>query len=128
MSWLTLLLCFKIIFTLATCAAPLLLLPGPRLARLYRVGADAVPLARLYGVALLALLVGYASGIGPAEAGSFPGGVVAMGIASNAGATAVLLATGAWRRARALTLAFGGIAVALAASCAAPGAALRAAW
>lgn len=124
MTWLTLLLVFKIGFTAIVVSAPLLLMPAERVSSLYRLGADAVPLCRLYGVAVTALLVGYASGIAPAQHGVFPGGVVAMGIASNAGAPAVLLLTGRWRGARLPTFVFAAIAVALLASAVAPSAAL----
>lgn len=113
MTFLGLLLAFKIIVTLVLASAPMLLLPAPRLMQLFQLGADAVPLARLYGVAITALLVGYASGFAPAAAGVFPWGVVFMGIVSNTGATITLLVTGAWRRSVASPILFGLIAAAL---------------
>ena len=116
MTWLELLLWFKIVFTALTCSAPLLLLPGEAVTRLYKVGIEAAPLCRLYGVAITALLIGYGAGIGPAAHGIFPTGVVVMGIFSNAGATATLVMTGVWARTRALTAVFGTIAIALVAA------------
>lgn len=128
MTWLELLLWFKIIFTALTCSVPLLFLPGESVARLYGVGLDAAPLCRLYGVAITALLIGYGAGLGPASHGLFPTGVVLMGIFSNAGATATLIVTGVWARIRALTAVFGGIAIALVAALLSPGAFLTRAF
>lgn len=113
MTWLTLLLLFKIGFTALAVSAPLLLLSAERVARLYHIGAEAVPLCRLYGVAVTALLIGYAAGIPPAQNGAFPTGIVTMGIVSNAGAPTVLLLTGRWRGARVPTFVFAAIALAL---------------
>lgn len=128
LSWLALLLAFKIAFTLATGSAPLLLLPAERLSKLYGVGVEAAPLCRLYGVAITALLVGYASGFAPAAQGIFPWGVVAMGVVSNTGATLALLLTGAYRRARALTFVFAAIALGLIAASFIPQVALLSAF
>ncbi len=128
MTFLGLLLAFKIIVTLVLASAPMLLLPAPRLMQLFQLGADAVPLARLYGVAITALLVGYASGFAPAAAGVFPWGAVAMGIVSNTGATITLLVTGAWRRSVASPILFGLIAVALIAAALFPALALTRAY
>jgi hypothetical protein len=89
------------------------LLLGVQLQTRLKIGAEALPLVRLYGVSVSALLVGYAGGIAPAEAGVFPWGVVLMGIVSNVGATIGMLVTGGWRVSVAAPIVFGGIALAL---------------
>lgn len=91
MTWLTLLLLFKIGFTAVCAVGPLLLTPTDRLQVILGVDRAAAPYMRLYGWALVALLVGYAGGIPLAEAGSMPAGVVTMGITSNAGAAILML-------------------------------------
>ncbi len=128
MTFLTLLLIFKIAVTAFAVSLPLILGPGEWLQARMNVGAEALPLARLYGIAVTALLVGYASGIVPAQAGVFPWGVVLMGIASNLGATIGLVITGAWRRAVAAPIVFGAIALALIASALWPAVALMRAF
>lgn len=128
MTWLTLLLVFKIAFTIFTAVGPMLLMTGERAAGLFGVGIDAVPLIRLYGMALLALAVGYAGGISSSEQGQFPYGVVFMGIVSNAGASALLVTTGAWRKAPLAVPAYGSIALGLIAAWWAPTTFLGRAW
>lgn len=113
MTYLALVLVFKMAITALTVSAPLLLLTGDRVRARFGIGEDALPLARLYGVSVTALLVGYAGGFAPAQSGVFPWGVVLMGIVSNLGATVCLVATGAWRRSAAAPFIFGGVALAL---------------
>lgn len=113
MSALELLLYTKILITLFTCVVPMLMLPARRVMALYHIGADAVPLVRLYGVALLALLVGYGSGVVSLWSGAIPWGILWMGIVSNLGATVTMGLTGAWRKAPPLAAIFGGIGLAL---------------
>lgn len=101
MSLLTATLILKIAGTALLFIVPLLLLPSGRLLKLAGLPAEAlgaVPTFRLLGVAYIALLVGYASGFPQIAVGQFPWGVVAMGIASNGGSAATLVATGAWRK------------------------------
>jgi hypothetical protein len=112
-TFLTLLLLFKIAFTTLTASLPLLVAPGTWLQARMKFGADALPVARLYGVAVTALLVGYAGGIAPAQAGVFPWSVVLMGIVSNAGATITLFVTGGWRVTVSSPIVYGAIALAL---------------
>ena len=128
MTYLALLLIFKIVVTAVTVSLPFLALPGARLQAQFGIGADVLPLARLYGVAVTALLVGYAGGFAPAQAGVFPWGVVIMGIASNLGATLGLIVTGGWRRSIAAPIIFGAIAAALIASALSPALALTRAF
>jgi len=127
-TYLALLLIFKIVVTAVTVSLPFLALPGAKLQAQFGIGADALPLARLYGIAVTALLVGYAGGFAPAQAGVFPWGVVIMGIASNLGATIGLIVTGGWRRSIAAPIIFGAIAAALIASTLSPALALSRAF
>lgn len=128
MTWLSLLLIFKIAFTAIAAALPLLFLPAKKVAATLGVAESAAPLARLYGMALIALLVGYASGVPVAEEARMPWGVVAMGIVSNTGATSLLLTTGMAKRSPFSAPVFGAIAVLLAAATFAPTVALSRAW
>lgn len=128
MTWLSLLLVFKIVVTLFSSVLPLLLLSRPAVARQLEIDVAAVPYLRLYAVALLALLVGYASGLQTAETGVFPDGVVRMGIVSNVGATLGLLTTGLYRRLWPAVPIFGAIALGLIAAAFWPELVLRRAW
>ncbi|NKX45263.1 hypothetical protein [Roseicyclus persicicus] len=80
----------KIVVTALGVAAPLLVAPTALLARVAGV-ADAGPLFRLYGVAILALLVGYGFGLADVAAGRLPVGLLWVAVVSNLGAAAVLL-------------------------------------
>ena len=91
MTFLTLLLLSKIVGTLFTVGLPLLLLPIETLDRFAGLRSEHGTLYRLYGIAIMALLVGYSGGVFQAQAGQFPSGVVHMGLVSNAGATVILL-------------------------------------
>jgi len=114
------LLYIKILVTIVACVIPMLLLPGTRVQRLYGIDDRAVPLVRLYGVAITALLVGYASGVVDVWAGEFPTGVVWMGIVSNVGASLTMVMTDAWRKAPPLAAIFGAIGVGLIAAVVSP--------
>lgn len=124
MTWLAAILSVKIVVTALASAIPFLILPPARLAALTGAGVGAAPLFRLYGVAIAALLVGYASGFWLMAQGVFPWGVVSMGIVSNGGATLALVLTGAGRRALPFVLFLGAITLALVAAAVAPGWAL----
>lgn len=128
MTWLSLLLVFKIVVTLLSSVLPLLLLSAPSVARRLEIEVAAVPYLRLYAVALLALLVGYAGGLQTAESGLFPDGVVRMGIVSNVGATLMLLHTGLHRRLWPAAPLFGAITLGLVAAASRPDAALQRVW
>jgi hypothetical protein len=84
---------------------------------------------RLYGIAMVALLVGYGFGIPAAENHQFPWSVVSMGIVSNTGPAFLLLrssrsgSTSFW-----LGIFFAFVALALVISMSAPDHALRKAW
>ncbi|MEM8796729.1 MAG: hypothetical protein AAGE61_14275 [Pseudomonadota bacterium] len=89
MTPLSMLLLVKICVTGIFVTAPFLTLPGRRLDAVVSAEAGSVRFYRLYGVAMLALLVAYGFGIAEAQAGRMPWGVIAMGIVSN-GVPAVL--------------------------------------
>ncbi len=90
MSWLSLLLIIKITTTLFAAVIPFLFFPKTKLEKLTNTPAKNSTLFRLYGVAIFALLVGYAFGIDSADSGIFPWGVIWMGTISNGGAALVL--------------------------------------
>lgn len=94
MAPLSILLWVKIIGTFFPVAAPLLVLPKAKIDAVSGFSPSDVTLYRLYGMAILALLVGYAGGYLEVEAGRFPIGVLAMGFVSNTGAFAVMVITG----------------------------------
>ena len=107
-----LVLAIKIGVTAVFIAAPFLFMPERRLVAMLGVSSGG-PILRLYGVAILALLTGYASGFGTIAQGQFPWSVAAMGIVSNGGAALVLFLSGAWRRMRLIGTFVAGVAVAL---------------
>ena len=112
MTLLAIVLSLKIAVTLIFVAIPLLLLPVEQVRRLTGLSGDLV-LVRLYGVAILALLVGYGFGLSDAMGGWMPTGVMVMGIVSNGGAAFTLQSAGGRHALPALI--FLGFAVALAA-------------
>ncbi|MDB6061751.1 MAG: hypothetical protein JWM78_1854 [Verrucomicrobiaceae bacterium] len=129
MSWLSLLLIIKIGVTILFVAAPFLLLPKQKLEALTKITAPNSVFFRLYGVAVTALVVGYAFGIPSAEAGVFPHGVVWMGIVSNSGASVLLLTYARGdKQNRALGIIFGLIALGLIAAMISPVGALQKVW
>ena len=122
LTYLDLILLAKIVGTALFVGLPFLLLPASRLIPLLQIdGAEAaMPLIRLYGWAVIALLVGYSFGFSWMTGSAFPIGVVTMGLVSNAGATVLLLATGAWRQAIPMTVFLGMISLALSFAMVAP--------
>lgn len=113
MTILDLILAVKILGTGAFAGLPLTLLPGHRVTDLLTVHESALPYLRLYGVAILALLVGYSFGFSVITGPVFPLGIVCMGIVSNGLGFLTMLATGAYRSNRAMALLIGTIAVML---------------
>ena len=116
MTPLSLLLIIKIVGTFFPVAAPLLVLPKARIDQLSGFSPSDVSLYRLYGMAVLALLVGYLGGYFQIEAGVFPIGVLAMGFVSNAGAFLIMLITGRAQKTPFAAAFFGLIAAGLAAA------------
>jgi hypothetical protein len=128
MSFITLVLIAKIIVTGIMTAVPFLFQPAERLAARTGAGVGGATLFRLYGIAILAVLVGYASGFWLIGRGEFPWGVVAMGLVSNGGGATVLFASGAWRRAKPIAFFVAGIALLLAGSATIPQQAMKPLW
>lgn len=128
MAALSILLWVKIIGTFLPVAAPLLLLPKSKIDALSGFEPSDVSLYRLYGMAVLALLVGYAGGYFQVLDGVFPIGVIAMGFVSNAGACLIMLLTGRAAKTPASAAFFGLIAAGLALSFFYQDAALRPLW
>lgn len=90
---LALLLIVKIAVTAVVVAVPNLLFPLGKLLPGAPAGGLLV-LFRLYGIAILALLVGYGVALQEVFKNRFPRGLIFMGLVSNAGAVAVVLAFG----------------------------------
>ena len=128
MSWLSLLLITKIGVTGLLVAAPFLLLPKSKLEKSTNITTSTSLFFRLYGVAITALLVGYAFGIPTAEDGRFPWGVVCMATVSNGGAAILLLAYSQNKNNRVLAAFFGLIALGLIAAMVLPASAIQKAW
>ncbi len=128
MIYLDLILLAKIAGTALFVGLPFLLMPARRLIPLLQIeGCEAaLPLIRLYGWAVIALLVGYSFGFSWVTGGVFPLGVVTMGLVSNAGATVLLVLTGAWRQALPMTVFLGAIALLLVFAMVQPEAVMRA--
>jgi len=126
MTPLTILLMIKILVTAIMVALPFLLLPKAKLESAMAIEAQSPALFRLYGVAIAALLVGYAGGIWQVSQGVFPWGVLTMGLVSNAGAALTMVATGSAARNRFLTVFFTLITLGLIAAMVMPTAAMRA--
>jgi hypothetical protein len=88
----------KIAVTVLFWAGPLIVVPAPLLAAA-GLPSEAVLLARLLGVAYVALCVGYGFGLREVRAGRCATSTVVVGVVSNAGAGAYLTyfgVTGAW--------------------------------
>ena len=113
MTILDVVLAVKILGTGLFAGLPLVLLPAGMVTRIMKVDQNAMPYMRLYGVAILALLVGYSFGFSPVTGEVFPLGIVCMGIVSNGLGTLVLLTTGAYKDNLLMTTLVGSIATAL---------------
>ena len=128
MTPLSILLCVKIIGTFFPVALPLLGMPKSFIDKRSGFAPSDVSLYRLYGMAVLALLVGYAGGLAQIADGTFPIGVLAMGFVSNAGAFLILVITGRAAKTPASAAFFGLIAAGLAIAFAMQGAAMTPLW
>ena len=93
MAPLSILLWVKIIGTLIPVGLPLLVLSKNRIEAISGFQSSDVIIYRLYGMAIIALLVGYYGGYVQVANGVFPIWVIWMGLVSNAGAAAVLILT-----------------------------------
>jgi hypothetical protein len=128
MTWLSLLIIIKAGVTIVLIALPLLFLPKVKLEKTTNITAPTPTFFRLYGVALLALIVGYVFGIFTAEQGLFPWGVVCMATISNGGAALFLLLPREKKRNKALGAFFALIALGLVLAMVSPETALQKAW
>lgn len=115
-----LILAVKIVVTALGVVVPILVLPPRISAPLLDLAPPQMRYMRLYALALAALLVGYASAFSWWRGPEFPQGIAIMGLVSNGGAALLLLVDGHVRLARFGAPFFGAIALALAASLAAP--------
>ncbi|MCI5043638.1 MAG: hypothetical protein MRY72_02980 [Aquisalinus sp.] len=113
MTPLSILLTIKIFGTLVPIALPFLLFPKHLIEKLSNFEASDIALYRFYGVAILALLVGYAGGLFQLQEGVFPAGVVAMGLVSNAGIVMAITLTGRLSKMPVSAIFFGSIAIGL---------------
>ena len=107
MTPLTLILSVKIIVTLIFVSGPFLLLSKRKIDSILGINGDSLGLYRVYGVAITALLVGYAGAIHQHMNGVFPVEIILMGIVSNAGATIAMLSTGMAKSNKMLAAFFG---------------------
>lgn len=119
-SFLSALIAFKILVTLLLVCVPFLVLAPARLGALTGVSDPSGQIFRLYGVAVLSLLVGYATAFSTLSEESFPWGIVIMGAISNGGATLVLSRARTSRMRRLFLPLYGAIFVALVLSMAFP--------
>ena len=87
MAWLTWLVLFKITVSVFVLVIPFLFFSKEKLEQIMHIKTDSKLLFRLYGVAIVALLVAYASAIPMAEITIFPWWIVFMGVVSNCGAS-----------------------------------------
>lgn len=104
---------FKIVVTFVFVAIPFLFFPAERLNKVTGIAAKSVTFYRLYGVAMLALLIGYASAFPLLWQNIFPWAVVIMGIVSNTGVTLVLVRGRSLSCKSPFVLTYGGIAIML---------------
>lgn len=89
MTVLTLLLSIKIAITLVFVVLPFGFFDAERIAAWTGLESS-VPLARIYTMAIVALLVGYALALRAHLAGEFPRDMLVVGLVSNGGAAAAL--------------------------------------
>lgn len=83
----------KIVLTIFLWGLPLLFLPVSWAKELGFIFPQPVFFARLLGMAYLALVYAYLSGLRQAQAGKMPVAIINLGILSNAGATCILILT-----------------------------------
>lgn len=116
MTLLDIVLIVKISVTGLLVGLPMLLLPRAHILKRLGIAEAAIPYIRLYGLAILALLVGYASAFSGFVGTTFPTGIVLMGIVSNGGGFLTMLVTGLAAKQRMLAIFLLSIAVSLTAS------------
>ena len=113
MTLLALLFTIKVAVTALMVCGPFLFFSREKLSAVLQFAVTNSILFRLYGVAILALLVSYGFGIVQTFYGEFPWSSVIVGIVSNAGATIVLTSIRAGRKNQLSAAFFGGLALLL---------------
>ncbi len=119
-SFISLLIIFKISVSLILVCLPFLAMTKARLEQITETAAVSDTFFRLYGIAILALLVGYATAFPLIQVGQFPWGVAIMGVISNGGASFILLRGGSKTAKRVFVPIFGAIFAGLLVSLALP--------
>ncbi|GAA6207113.1 hypothetical protein NBRC116601_04060 [Cognatishimia sp. WU-CL00825] len=112
MDAITVTLVTKIIVTAVLLVPPFLLYSKDKLGPRLDVVANSPTFFRLYGVAMLALLAAYISGLLQVIQGEFPWGIIPMAIVSNGGGAIVLFTLGSATVKRTTAPVFGALAVA----------------
>ena len=128
MTYLTLLLLIKISVTFIFVVLPFLFSSKERIEKLIFIQANSPLFIRLYGVAILSLLVGYGSAIPLAQSGVFPWGILLMGLVSNSGASSLMFILGSGKQSRVFAIFFGAIALLLVLAMAFPVTSLQKVW
>ncbi|GLR70194.1 hypothetical protein [Agaribacter marinus] len=113
MTYFTALLLLKILVSLVFVGIPFLLLSKDRLQIITRSTHENVLFYRLYGVAIMALLVAYGSAIPLAQQGHFSWGIAMMGLVSNLGGSTLLFHLGKGKQSMVLASFFGFITILL---------------
>lgn len=104
MSFLSALLIFKIAGSILLICVPFLTFSQQKLERLTRIQAETPLLFRLYGLAVISLLVGYSFALYSSLNNEFPMHGVIMGLVSNGGGSILLIANGGWNSSRVPTI------------------------
>ncbi len=128
MTFLSLLLIIKIVIVGGPGVLALLFLPKSKLEKSTDITAPTSLFFRLYGVALLSLLVAYSFGIPSAENNIFPWGVVCMGIVANGAPGLLMLLSRSSKQNLILGIVFLLIALGFATAFLFPEAALQKVW
>ncbi len=111
MTYLSLLLIAKVVVTIAVVCIPFFFFKKETLDRMSGFGSPNIAMYRLYGMAITALVVAYSGGFLQTLAGEYPAQIVAMGLASNVGASVLMVTTGYVRSQGILTGFFGIIGI-----------------
>ncbi len=128
MSFLLLVLSFKILVTIVLLCVPLFLLPKSRLDKIFAFGDPSENFYRLYGVAMTALLTAYLGGWFGAVEGRYIKEIVFMGIVSNVGAAVTMVFTGYAAKKRPTVIVFGLIGAGFIVAAVSPGFAMSPLW
>lgn len=109
MAAVTVLFTLKIIGSLLLVVFPFMFMSRKKLDGELGIESQSDTLYRLYGMAIIALLVGYGGGIYQAVNGTYPVQFLLMGLVSNLGATYLLIKAGLQGKRKISGIFFGGI-------------------